>query len=180
MTMRKTDQTNEQHPDSIQLEDLFQVKRLEKPQADFWEDFDAQLQQKILKSAIDRRNPFQKSWDLFSAKLLPVATFGAAAAAIAFAFAPSFQQQAPQTSGEIASVVAKVAPSETPVMVMAAATVDFREFAISATDEQPSLGTQQFFVSDISAEIASSEVYEINELVVSADPVNLPFEEQLF
>ena len=178
--MRKTDQTNEQNPDSIQLEDLFDVKRMEKPQSDFWDDFDAQLQQKILKSAMDRRNPFQKGWELLTAKLLPVSALGTAAAAIAFTFAPSFQHQATETSNIKAPVVANVAPTETPVMVMAAATVDFREFAISATDEQPSLGTQQFFVSDISAEIASTEVYETNELVVSADPVNLPFEEQLF
>jgi hypothetical protein len=180
MTMRKTDQTNEQNLDSIQIEDLFEFKRMEKPQADFWEDFDAQLQQKILKSAMDRRNPFQKGWDLLSAKLLPVSALGTAAAAIAFAFAPNFQPQATETLKQPAPVVANTSSFEAPVMVMAAATVDFSQFAISATDELQTIGTQQFFVSDISAEIASSEVYETNELVVSADPVNLPFEEQLF
>jgi anti-sigma-K factor RskA len=174
--MKKNDLSFDSSPDSIQLEDLFELKRNEKPQADFWDNFDAQLQQRILNSAIDRRNPIQRGWDILSAKLLPVSAIATATAAIAFTIAPLFQhtqqeqpvEKAPVTDTQIRTV------ANVPI-----ASVDFHNVTLSATNFQES-ASHNFLVTDISDELKSSAAYETNALVVSADPLNLQFEEQLF
>ncbi len=170
--MKKTDQSF----DSFQLEDLFELKRNEKPQAEFWDDFDAQLQQRILNSAIDRRNIFQRSWDMLSAKMLPVSAFATAAAAVAFSFAPAFHQ-ATNTQPVDNTPVASVAVEN--VLSVSVEAVDFHNETLSATASSDS-ASQNFAITDISYELQGSEAYETNALVVSANAQNLKFEEQLF
>ena len=173
--MKKTDQRF----DPIQLEDLFELKRNEKPQADFWDDFDAQLQQRILNSAIDRRSILQRGWDLVSAKLLPVSAIATVTAAVAISIAPIFQQTSSvqpneNLSASSASITA-VAISQ-PVSIDA---VDFHNETLSATVSVET-ASHSFKSYDISHELQASADYETNALVVSAHPQNLNFEEQLF
>jgi len=170
--MNKTDQRF----DPIQLEDLFELKRNEKPQADFWDDFDAQLQQRILNSAIDRRSIFQRGWDLFSAKLLPVSAIATVTAAVAISVAPFFQHTSSvQPTENLSTSITAVAISQ-PVSIDA---VDFHNETLSATVSAET-ASHNFKSYDISHELQASADYETNALVVSAHPQNLNFEEQLF
>ena len=170
--MKKTNQRF----DPIQLEDLFELKRNEKPQADFWDDFDAQLQQRILNSAIDRRSILQRGWDLFSAKLLPVSAIATVTAAVAISVAPFFQHTSSvQPTENLSTSTIAVAISQ-PVSIDA---VDFHIETLSATVSAET-ASHNFKSYDISHELQASADYETNALVVSANPQNLNFEEQLF
>ena len=170
--MKKTDPSS----DSIQLEDLFELKRNEKPQAEFWEDFDAQLQQRILNSAIDRRNIFQRGWDMFSAKLLPVSAIATVTAAFAFSIAPIFQQTSSVQPTDNTPVTTATVEKTQTVTVDA---VDFHNETLSATVSLES-ASHNFKAYDISDELYGAADYETKSLVVSANPHNLNFEEQLF
>ena len=169
-----------QQEDSIQLEDLFELKRLEKPNPDFWEGFDAQLQQKILHSAIDQRNVLQRSWDLLSAKFLPVSAIATAAAAVAFSVVPILKQTANSPSSPAAPAI-HMPEGELATNVALAEEVDFHEMPLSATDGLgEASSTQQFILSDLSQDAQGNQTYATNALAVPASPATLNFGEQIF
>ena len=179
--MSKNDQhLASQQEDSIQLEDLFELKRLEKPNADFWEGFDAQLQQKILHSAIDQRTVFQRGWDLVSAKFLPVSAIATAAAAVAFSFAPLLKHSASAPSAP-ETPATHVQEGGLAANVTFAEEVDFHEVALSATEGLgEAASAQQFIVSDLSQDAQGNQIYATNALAVPASPATLSFGEQIF
>jgi hypothetical protein len=178
--MSKNDQDLASHnEDAVRLEDLFELKRLEKPQADFWEGFDAQLQQKILNSAIDRRNFFQYSWEAVSAKLLPVSAFATAAAVVAFSMAPLFHKDAGYPSSSDPRP-ALYQPDALVSSVSLADEVDFHEVSLSATDGAGATAAQQFLVSGLSPDALGNQIYATNALAVSASPAAQVIGEQVF
>ena len=179
--MSKNDQhLASQQEDSIQLEDLFELKRLEKPNADFWEGFDAQLQQKILHSAIDQRNVIQRGWDLVSTKFLPVSAIATAAAAVAFSFAPLLKQTASTPSTPEAPAI-HMQEGDIASSVTLAEDVDFHEVALSATEGLgEAASAQQFIVSDLSQDAQGNQIYATNALAVPASLATPTFGEQIF
>ena len=83
--MRNNKQPQE---DPIRLDDLFQLKRQEKPDQQFWEEFDVQLQQKMLGSMVDRRNLLDRFRQFTLRKILPLSLAGSALAALVVSLSP--------------------------------------------------------------------------------------------
>jgi hypothetical protein len=163
--MRKNNNNQE---DQLTLDDLFQLKRQEKPVSEFWDEFDAQLQQKMLGSLVDRRTPISRAWQFTVRKLLPLSLAGSAVAALVVSMTPLWKS-VDSTSPSKGMVEVVVSPAETLIPeVVLASTIDFHQVDISAT-EVASLGSREFSGMEITATSAVNEIYETNPLIASIE-----------
>jgi len=128
------------------LEDLLKLKRMERPDATFWERFEGELQQKTLRSIV-HKNVAQPSFRLLFGRLhVALPLVGAVAFALTFLVTNGYLQVPDFSSSE----VTQVAMGE-PVGPVAAENAQGGDFAtISAGSLQPS-----FVVSTLSSETAS-------------------------
>ena len=106
--MRKTDCKDEA---GLSLEDLFEVKRQEKPDPEYWEEFDHQFQQKMLGSMVDRSSLVTRLFKFVTHKLLPLAVAGGAMAAFVLSLTPLWNTGTDSSAGAgVSQVVAKTEP----------------------------------------------------------------------
>lgn len=169
--MRNNKQPQE---DPIRLDDLFQLKRQEKPDQQFWEEFDVQLQQKMLGSMVDRRNLLDRFRQFMLRRILPLSLAGSALAALVVSLSPLWKpvhSDKPNTDVEVAALSQ---PSNTEIE-----SVDFHEATLSATqvdfDSLP-----EFSSLELSVDASLNAVYETNGLVASSDSLLTGIAEQLF
>ncbi len=157
----------------IGLDDLFQLKRQEKPAPEFWDEFDSQLQQKMLGSMVDRRSAPVRAWQFTLRKLLPLSLAASVVAAFVVTMAPMWQPQAPTAAPAEGDGVAVVAPApDTDV-----GSVDFHEATLAATQVE---ALPEFTTLELSVDTSVNEVYETNGLVASSESLQTGIAEQLF
>jgi hypothetical protein len=169
---------NNQQPqeDPIALDDLFQLKRQEKPDPEFWEEFDEQLQQKMLGSMVDRRSTPARAWQFAVRKLLPLSLAGSAVAALVVSIAPGWQTKAPDVV--VPDVAAEVAAAVAPVTAEVDS-VDFHEAELAATPDTVE-NFPEFTALELSVDTSVNAVYETNGLVASSESLQIGIAEQLF
>ena len=173
--MRKNNNNQE---DQLTLDDLFQLKRQEKPVPGFWDEFDAQLQQKMLGSLVDRRTPISRAWQFVIRKLLPICLAGSAVAALAISMTPLWKSGNPTNPGKgVIEVV--VSPEPLIPELVPASTVDFHQADLSTT-EVASLESREFYGMQITATSAVNETYETNPLIASIEANTGNLVEKLF
>ena len=169
--MRNNKQPQE---DPIRLDDLFQLKRQEKPDQQFWEEFDVQLQQKMLGSMVDRRNLLDRFRQFTLRKILPLSLAGSALAALVVSLSPLWKtghSDKPNTDVEVAALSQ---PSNTEIE-----SVDFHEATLSATQVDVD-ALPEFSSLELSVDASLNAVYETNGLVASSDSLLTGIAEQLF
>ena len=162
--MRKNNNNQE---DQLTLDDLFQLKRQEKPVPGFWDEFDAQLQQKMLGSLVDRRTPISRAWQFVIRKLLPISLAGSAVAALVISMTPLWKSDDPVSPSKGIAEVAVLPKSLIPEVVLAS-TIDFHQANLSAT-EVASLESREFSGMEITATSAVNEIYETSPLIASIE-----------
>ncbi len=155
------------------LDDLFAVKRAERPDESFWNDFERGLRQKQL-AAIVLPRPWWHAPSLWARKAAPYGGFAAAAAALALAFATLRSPVAvegrltslrPAVSAQAASAPAvkgamlsqEVSPSATGVNASAAVEVAAAAMAVGVSpDTAPALAAADDGVAVTPAESGKS------------------------
>jgi hypothetical protein len=167
---------NNKQEDQLTLDDLFQLKRQEKPVSEFWDEFDVQLQQKMMGSLVDRRTPICRAWEFTVRKLLPISLAGSAVAALLISMTPLWESDDSVSPSK--GIVAVSLKSLIPEVVLAS-TIDFHEADLSAT-EVASLESREFSGMEISATSAVNEIYETNPLIASMEANTGNSVEQLF
>jgi len=169
---------NNKQENQLTLDDLFQLKRQEKPVSEFWDEFDVQLQQKMMGSLVDRRTPICRAWEFTVRKLLPISLAGSAVAALLISMTPSWKSDDSVSPSKGIVEVAVSLKSLIPEVVLAS-TIDFHEADLSAT-EVASLESREFSGMEISAISAVNEIYETNPLIASMEANTGNSVEQLF
>ena len=162
--MRKNNNNQE---DQLTLDDLFQLKRQEKPVSGFWDEFDTQLQQKMLGSLVDRRTPISRARQFVIRKLLPISLAGSAVAALLISMTPLWKSDDPVSPSKGIAEVAVLPKSLIPEVVLAS-TIDFHQANLSAT-EVASLESREFSGMEITATSAVNEIYETSPLIASIE-----------
>ena len=116
------------------LEDLFEAKRREKPNPEYWEEFDRQFQEKMLGSMVDRSSAFTRLVKFTTHKLLPLSVAGAAMAAFVLSLTPfwkgSVGADTETTSSGVVAVVSTPAPDDVFLVGM----LDFPEGSTAAPE----------------------------------------------
>ena len=167
--MRKNDQM---HEDRVSLDHLFELKRQEKPASGFWDEFEAQLQQKMLGSMVDRRSVATRVWQFAVRKLLPLSLAGSALAALVISMTPFWQSGESAFSGgasERASSSTPEASVTAVAMVPESVIVDFHEAGLPVSDFDSEVqATPELGTLELSVTMPSNEVYETNDLVASS------------
>ena len=177
--MRKNDQSHEAR---VSLDHLFELKRQEKPAPGFWDEFDVQLQQKMLGSMVDRRSVATRVWQFAVRKLLPLSLAGSAVAALVISMTPFWQSGESASSGgasEMASSSTPEASVTAVAMVSEPIIVDFHEDGLPVIHAEVQ-ATPEFFTLELSVKMPSNEVYETNDLVASSDSSLPSSAEKLF
>jgi hypothetical protein len=169
---------NNKQEDQLTLDDLFQLKRQEKPVSEFWDEFDVQLQQKMMGSLVDRRTLICRAWEFTVRKLLPISLAGSAVAALLISMTPLWESDDSVSPSKGIVEVAVSLKSLIPEVVLAS-TIDFHEADLSAT-EVASLESREFSGMEISATSAVNEIYETNPLIASMEANTGNSVEQLF
>ena len=169
---------NNKQENQLTLGDLFQLKRQEKPVSEFWDEFNVQLQQKMMGSLVDRRTPICRAWEFTVRKLLPISLAGSAVAALLISMTPLWESDDSVSPSKGIVEVAVSLKSLIPEVVLAS-TIDFHEADLSAT-EVASLESREFSGMEISAISAVNEIYETNPLIASMEANTGNSVEQLF
>jgi len=169
---------NNKQENQLTLGDLFQLKRQEKPVSEFWDEFNVQLQQKMMGSLVDRRTPICRAWEFTVRKLLPISLAGSAVAALLISMTPFWESDDSVSPSKGIVEVAVSLKSLIPEVVLAS-TIDFHEADLSAT-EVASLESREFSGMEISATSAVNEIYETNPLIASMEANTGNSVEQLF
>jgi len=159
----------------IGLDDLFQLKRQEKPATEFWEEFDVQLQQKMLGSMVDRRSAPARAWQFAMRKLLPLSLAGSAVAALVVSMTPFWKSAPSAMPQQKGAEVATVAPAQDAEVD----SVDFHEATLAATQVEVET-FPEFTTLELSVDTSVNAVYETNGLVASSESLQIGFAEQLF
>lgn len=136
--MDNTEPRSEESRKVITVESLLQLKRLEKPPAEFWQDFDRRFERKRLQALMRRPSLTDRLASVFSALASPkVALVGASTAAIALLFAGHgmFNATVSHTTPPVASYYApaQTAAAETHQPVLSVAAADIRTGANSTS-----------------------------------------------
>ena len=168
---------NNKQENQLTLGDLFQLKRQEKPVSEFWDEFNVQLQQKMMGSLVDRRTPICRAWEFTVRKLLPISLAGSAVAALLISMTPFWESDDSVSPSKGIVEVASL-KSLIPEVVLAS-TIDFHQADLSAT-EVASLESREFSGMEISAISAVNEIYETNPLIASMEANTGNSVEQLF
>ena len=156
---------NNNQEDQLTLDDLFELKKQEKPVSGFWDEFDQQLHQKMMSSLVDRRTSFRRAWEFAVRKLLPISLAGSAVAALLISMTPLWNSdESVGANKEIAKVV--VFPKTAIPKVGLASTIDFHQADLPAT-EVVSMESKEFSGMEITVNSAVNEIYETNPLIAS-------------
>ena len=139
------------------MNDLFELKKQEKPVSEFWDEFDQQLHQKMMSSLVDRRTSFRRAWEFAVRKLLPISLAGSAVAALLISMTPLWKSDDPVSPSKGIAEVAVLPKSLIPEVVLAS-TIDFHQANLSAT-EVASLESREFSGMEITVTSAVNEIY---------------------
>lgn len=161
--------TNNTEKEIVKVEDLLHLKRLERPDQDFWNSFDHELHQRMLQALVKKDPWYMQIVRVLSSRVAQTAAVGAAAAFLAMmVLRPAFfDSDQPETGTAFAQRSTEIILSNPPVIAMLEAgsdwAPDYQIEAISAESSTSDLGyTQDYSHDRIGVSAYESSAYMID------------------